>query len=302
MSNYDYSLMDGDDVVHFYTNALNVVKAYRFKGFKDIKLGEFLPAEFVPDNEIASLAAKLKVDPSKPKEKKEAVKAIPNTFKRTGTSYSLWDENGMPILSYLQFFGNLGSPDAYARDTTRRITYELKNYFTQDNIEGTSRIVMGPTDNKILKWGEKNVAFFINGKSQVDVKRVYVNNRAESEMWSELVYDQFSGSTFFGEYPQKEGFYFGALNKLLVDSEKAVLIKLKDGKFSLIIEGIIDKSTTVTSNVYQGDLIYVNNGSTQKAYRFKGFEKAQVLDLLLPEIIPPSELNELLKKINSEKK
>ena len=127
------------------------------------------------------------------------------------------------------------------------------NYFPL-NLKELIWFINGSTDNKILKWGEKNVAFFINGKSQVDVKRVYVNNRAESEMWSELVYDQFSGSTFFGEYPQKEGFYFGALNKLPVDSEKAVLIKLKDGKFSLIIEGIIDKSTTVTSNVYPGDV------------------------------------------------
>ncbi|KYG78976.1 hypothetical protein [Roseivirga echinicomitans] len=301
MSNYDYSLMDGDDVVHFYTNALNVVKAYRFKGFKNIEPGDFLPAEFVPDNEVASLATKLKVDPSKPKEKPVVTKAQPNTFKRIGTTYNLWDGNGEPVVDYLQFFGNLGSPDAYVRDTARSITYELKGYFTQDNIEGSSRIVMGPTDYKVLKWGDKNVAFFINGKSIVDVKRVYVKNQVDSEMWGEVIYDRHSGSTFLAEYPQKEGFYFGALNKLLADNEKTVLVKQKDGKFTLIVEGVIDKSTTFTVDIYQGDLIYVNNGTSQKAYRFKGFEKAEYLDLLFPEVIPQAELKTILNEIDTAK-
>ncbi len=301
MSNYDYSLMDGDDVVHFYTNALNVVKAYRFKGFKSIEPGDFLPAEFVPDNEVASLATKLKVDPSKPKEKPVVAKAQPNTFKRIGATYNLWDGNGDPVVDYLQFFGNLGSPDAYVRDTTRSITYELKDYFTQDNIEGSSRVVIGPNDSKVLKWGDKNVAFFINGKPIVDVKRVYVNNQAESELWSELIYDRHSGSTFIAEYPQKEGFYFGALNKLSVNNEKAVLIKLKDGKFSLIVEGVIERNTNFRTEQYQGDLIYIDNSGTQKIYRFKGFEKTEYLGLILPEIVSPSELDQLLKKINAEK-
>ena len=301
VSGYDYSLSDEDDVVHFYSNALNVVKAYRFKGFKDIKVGEFLLAEIVPDKDIASLASKLKVDPSKPKEKAVEVKGKPNSFKRTGTTYSLWNENGEPNLDYLQFFGNLGSPDALVHDTTRNITYELNGYFTQDNMEGSSRIIMTSNDNRVLKWEEKNVAFFMKGKSKVDVKRVYVNNRAESEMWSELVYDTSIGATYFAEYPQKAGYFFGELKKLPADDEKVVLTKLKEGEFSLIREGVIDKSTTFTSDIYQGDLIYVNNGTSQKAYRFKGFEKAEVLDLLFPEVIPQSELNAILKEINTTK-
>ncbi|MGW8121073.1 hypothetical protein ACV07N_00325 [Roseivirga echinicomitans] len=302
VDNYDYSIKDNNDVVHFYTNALGVVKAYRFKDFEGLKVGEFLNAEIVTDNDITSLAAKLKVDPSKPKEKAAVVKGNPNSFKRTATTYKLWNENGDAISVYLQFFGNMGSPDALVHDTTRNITYELKGYFTQDNVEGPSKVVISPTDNKVLKWGEKNIALFVGGEAQQDVRRVFIDNREASEMWSELIYNIPDGSTYFAEYPQKEGYFLGDLKKLPVDDEKVVVTKLNDGKFTFVREGQIDKGTTFTANTYQGDLIYVSNGAVQKAYRFRGFEKAEYLDLLFPEVIPPSELSALLKAINEAKK
>ncbi|WP_323756779.1 hypothetical protein [Roseivirga sp.] len=299
---YDYSLMDGDDVVHFYTTASNAVKAYRFKGFKDIKLGEFLPAEMVLDMDVASLASKLKVDPSKPKENVEAVRAKPNTFKKVAGSYYLWDEKGNPINDYLQFFGDLGDSDALVHDTLNNVTYQLEGYFTQDDIEGATKIAIGPNDHKALKWEEKNLAFFINGESQLDVRRIYVNNLPESETWSELVYDISSGSTYYAEYPQKAGYFMGDIKKLPIDDEKVVLTKLKDGRFSFAKEGTLDKSTTFTSDIYQGDLIYVTGVENKKAYRFKGFEKAEYLDLLFPEILSDSELSAIIKEIDAKKK
>ncbi|MGW8121069.1 hypothetical protein ACV07N_00305 [Roseivirga echinicomitans] len=65
----DFCLLDGNDVVYFHTNALGVVKAYHFIDFNALKIGEFILAEMVPDNDMPSLASKLKIDLSKLQEK-----------------------------------------------------------------------------------------------------------------------------------------------------------------------------------------------------------------------------------------
>ncbi len=69
--NYDYSVMDGNHVIHFFKDQITgKAKAYKFKDFKDAEAGDFISSELVSERELVDLSLKLKVNPLKPIEKK----------------------------------------------------------------------------------------------------------------------------------------------------------------------------------------------------------------------------------------
>lgn len=297
VGNYDYSVINEESAVHFFKNKTNgEINAYRFDKYKEAKSGDFISAVTLTGAEASRLSAKLQVNPLRPVEKEEAPEGAPNTYQKGDKSYWVWDENGDAIVNYLQFFGNLGTDDLLVRDTVLNITYELEGYFTADKSQGKSSIVVRPEDNKVLKWGEGKVTFLLQGELKTKVKRVYINNDESTETWSELVYDPTTQKTYKMTYPSKNGYYLGKGELLPTGDDALVLTKLKEGRFSIVRHGNLDRRDDFKSDSFEGDLIYWTEGENPVRYRFKGFEKAETYNLFYPEILTANQLEELKAK------
>lgn len=299
ISKYDYTAVEDGVAYYFFKGDTDgEVVAYQFEGYKAALPGEFVSAKFLSGKKTFELSEKLGVNPLKPIEKVEVPKGKPNTFKRDSTSYYLWDASGELVVNYLEWFGTLGTQDAYTQDTTKRVTYKLLSYLKDDFIEGQAIPVAGPDDDMVIKWGEKSVVFLLSGRLKNNVKRVYVKNSPDASEWSELVYDPSNQQTYFMRYPTANGFYMGKGELLPAGKEGIVLTKLNDGKFSIVRQGQLDRNETFKSDIYEGDLIYWLEGqeSTFKAYRFKGFEKGLPYDLFYPEVLTADQLAEIKSK------
>jgi len=298
LGNYDYTAINDGNAYYFFKDVgTGKIAGFKFEAYTDAKPGDFISGVGLTDKQATELSAKLKVNPLKPIVKEEVLKGEPKSYKRDGKSYWIYDQNGEVIENYLEWFGDLGTEDVYAQDTALDITYRMVDYTTKEQIEGKWEIAIEPDDNMAMKWGEGNVAFFLNGKVQTDVKRVYINNSKDAEIWSELVYDPTTQSTYKMSYPSKEGFYLGKGELLLTGDEAVVLTKLKDGQFSIVRFGNLDKRDSFKSDLFEGDLIYWTEDADAIRYRFKGFENAKTYDLFYPEVLSASQLEEIKAKV-----
>ena len=74
VGNYDFSKIDGADVIHFYKDVSNKPQAYRFSAFDKLEVGGFISAKMLEEKEVEALMDKLNVPVSLEIEKKEPLK------------------------------------------------------------------------------------------------------------------------------------------------------------------------------------------------------------------------------------
>ncbi|NVJ45545.1 MAG: hypothetical protein HWE07_00410, partial [Cytophagia bacterium] len=122
-------------------------------------------------------------------------------------------------------------------------------------------------------------------------------------IWKELIYNQSSGETYRFEYKNDTTYKILPVEKLLKNEDAAYLIKVDDKSFNLISKGELVKDDNAKSYPHQGDLVrfFKTAEGIARAYRFKGFDAAEALDVIPAEIIPENQLKQLAEEISKSR-
>jgi hypothetical protein len=305
LGDYDFSkLTENGQVVHFYKDESNVTRAYYFDGFKYLKPGEVTYSGYLSDKEVFTYLKEFNIDLDlKKKDKGENEVRKSSTYDREDNLFYLRDANGSHVQKRLAWNVSFGSESLIAYDTVSLITYELVDYFNSENVvEGEVKVLISKSKDGFLKWDKNSVSIAVGGEYQQDVSRAYITENGDDPMWKELFYDQSSKKSYIVEYPSDSSFYSAELEPLPDNEAAAYLYKTENG-YRVIVKGKRDDKTPAESYRYQGDLVWVYKDKSGRNHglRFEGYEKAERMEVLSPEVIPPADLPALMKAIANSK-
>lgn len=301
VDNYDFSKFSKDktEVIHFYKDDKNKVRAYQFPAFDEAKPGDFIYANNLQDSEVSKLLTELEIDPNLTPVDNE-VDLGNLEFNKSEKVFFLTDANGIYVQNNLGWFSSFGTDDLIAYDSVAHFLYELTDYYAAEVIEkGKAKVLIGNQQDAVINWGEAKVMLALQGEFQGDVNRVYITQDAKDPIWKELIYHQSSGETYRFEYKNDTTFKVLPVEKLPKNTDAAYLIKVGEKSFNLVSKGQLVKDENAKSYNYQGDLVrfYTPPGGSISAYRFKGFDAAKDLDVIPAEIVPSGQVKQLAEDI-----
>ncbi len=298
VSNYDFSISrNKDEVIHFYKSDKGKVGALQFTGFAQAKVGDFIYANNLIQSEVEKLLKELNVDPNLTKKEGEKKTKKASTYDKENEVFFLRDANGTYIQNRISWFSSFGTPHLIGYDSISHITYELTDYYKSDDIsEGNTKVLIDKKSPRFMKWDKSTVTLAIDGVYQADVNHTFVTQNANDSVWKEVFYDKSSGESYLVSYPSDSSLHIGTPELLLKNEQATYLLKAAENSFILMSEGKIVNDKSAKSYTYDGDMIriFTDSSNKQKAYRFRGYSKAAVLDLLPVEVLSESDMNSII--------
>lgn len=305
VSDYDFSkLREEKEVIHFYKDENGKVRAYQFPGFSEVEPGAFIYASHLQDSEVQKLLTELKVDANLTTSNDDKVDLGNLEFSKKDGVFYMTDANGTYVQNHLGWFDSFYTDNLIAYDSSSYFLYELTGYSNSETIEeGKVKVLLNNTQDGVIHWGDNKSLLLVNGELQVDVRRTYITQNSNDVIWKELIYNQSSGETYRFEYKNDTTYKLLPVEKLLKNEDAAYLVKVDDKSFNLITKGELVKDDNAKSYPHQGDLVrfFKTAEGIARAYRFKGFDAAEALDVIPAEIIPENQLKQLAEEISKSR-